>query len=378
MPKLNWNDFTSKNYDELESSVEKILIQYIKNKEGLQETKTISSALSGGMDSTLVLSYLKQVFPEKHIKTFSIKFADSVDETQHASNIAKFLDVEHEIIYLENFFEELPKAISITKLPFWDIHWYYLVKNAQKHSKFLLSGDGGDELFGGYTFRYEKFLSLTTNDATPVEKTQNYLKCHERDHVPDQELLFHENVKFSWNEIYSQIIPYFDNSLDPLEQVFFADYSGKLLYNFSIVNNRINESFNVHAVSPLLASQLISIAPHIPLNMKYNVISNQGKIILKNLLIRNKLDSLIMPSKQGFSVNTKSLWKNIGKRICLEYLSDSQIAKNGFINSKWIENHIRNDDLEVRYINKFYGLLAFEIWYRLFVTKEINSNLKLI
>ena len=48
---------------------------------------------------------------------------------QIASKIANKLNVDHEIIPIKNFLLELPKAISITKQPFWDLHWYYVVKN---------------------------------------------------------------------------------------------------------------------------------------------------------------------------------------------------------------------------------------------------------
>ena len=305
-----------------------------------------------------------------------MKFSDSVDETTFASKIAENLDMNFETIFVDNYFQELPKVISITKLPFWDIHWYYVAKHASKFSNFLVSGDGGDELFGGYTFRYDKFLSLINNSSSSQEKTRSYLKCHARDHVLDQELIFNKKIGFSWDFIHSQILPFFNNPLEPLEQIFYADYSGKLLHNFSIINSKINENFQIKSITPLLNPELISFATHIPSKLKFDKKSNQGKLLLRNLLVKNNLDSLIIPSKQGFSVNTKSLWKTYGKNICKDYLLDARIVKDGFINENWIKNHI-NEDLEINYINKFYGILAFEIWYRLFITKEINSNLKL-
>ena len=156
----------------------------------VSSVKKICIALSGGIDSTLILTLIKKTVPDLQVDAISIKFASSVDETQNASKIAAKLDANHHIVYVENYLRELPKAISIIKLPFWDLHWYHVVKKSQSISKYLASGDGGDELFGGYTFRYKKFLSLTNVNSTPLEKVKAYLLCHERDHVPDQEKIF--------------------------------------------------------------------------------------------------------------------------------------------------------------------------------------------
>ena len=62
-------------------------------------------------------------------------------------------------------------------------------------------------------FRYKKFLSLTNKNSTSLEKVKAYLECHERDRVPDQHDIFTKKSNFSWNLIYDQLIPYFDNNL---------------------------------------------------------------------------------------------------------------------------------------------------------------------
>ena len=349
----------------------------LKQKIESNKIKKISIALSGGTDSTLILAILRKTFPDIEIEAITIKFAESVDESPVAAKIAQNFEANHHIVYLENYLEELPKAISIIKMPFWDLHWYHVVKKSQSLSKYLASGDGGDELFGGYTFRYKKFLSLTTQNSTPLDKVKAYLQCHERDRVPDQEDLFDAKAEFTWDAIYKTLLPYFDNSLPSLDQVFLADYNGKLLYNFSPVNTRILNHFLVEGISPLLSDLIIGTATRIPNAKKYDQNKNLGKLPLRELLKRYNAISFVTDQKLGFNVDTKNLWELHGKSICTEYLLDSSIVNDGWINKKWITSHINRSDLDVRYINKFLGLLAFEIWYRLFVTRDMNANTRL-
>jgi asparagine synthase (glutamine-hydrolysing) len=73
-------------------------------------------------------------------------------------------------------------------------------------------------------------------------------------------------------------------------------------------------------------------------------------------------------------VNTISLWKKHGHNLCKQFLNDSKVVRDGWINGDWIQMHIDSSDLDVKYVNKFFGILAFEIWYRLFITKEMDSN----
>jgi len=374
LPVLNSKDFSpSKEFDL--NFIENSLKNSIQTKLSTENNLTIS--LSGGIDSTLILGLIRRTFPDLKINAISIKFAHSTDETFTAKKIADHFEAEHEIIDIENYLLELPKAISIIGLPFWDIHWYYIAKNAKNKSKFLASGDGGDELFGGYTFRYSKFLSLTKPDSTPLEKIQAYLSCHERDWVNDQEKIFQQKTNFSWKSIHSIFKPFFDNSLSPLNQVFLADYNGKLLYNFSIIGNKINQFFNLTPVAPILEPELISYASHLSPESKYDSQKNIGKIPLRKLLTKYECESFVSKEKLGFSVNTVNLWNSIGKELCHSYLDNARIVEDGWINKEWISSHITKPDLDVKYVNKFLGLLSLEIWYRLFITKEMNQKTKL-
>jgi asparagine synthase (glutamine-hydrolysing) len=359
-------------------------LQHIEDLISLQIKKEVneqhvSIALSGGVDSTLVMSLLRKTMPDIKIDAISLKFADSVDETKIAKNIANKFNANHHIISIENFLQDLPKAISIIKMPFWDTHWFHMVKTASKFSTSLVSGDGGDELFGGYTFRYEKFFTNFNSNMTPLDRTKLYLECHERDWVPDQDQLFNSKIKFSWDEIYSKIIPYFDNSLSPLDQIFLADINGKLLYNWIPLNTSFHKFFKLKPITPILSKELIKYAPHLKNSIKYNKNKNIGKLPLREILSKHISPALITPNKQGFSVNTVNLWNSHGKKICNYYLDNARIVKDKWINEDWIKKHLKKLDEkpDVRYVNKFLGLLAFEIWYRIFVTKEMNSDVKL-
>ena len=371
--KFSASDFQPRDNPDHLSHIENLILDTIKNE---VSGKKISIALSGGVDSVLLIALLRKALPNIEIEAISVKFADSVDETQIATTVANKVNANHHVVSIENFLEQLPKAISIIKMPFWDTHWYHIVKTAKQFSSHLVSGDGGDELFGGYTFRYEKFLLNYKSNMNPLEKTKLYLECHERDWVLDQENLFGIKTGFSWNEIFSKLIPYFDNSLAPLDQVFLADINGKLLYNWIPLNSAFHKYFKMESVTPLLSKQLIKYSTHLDNSLKYNKKENVGKLPLRKILAKYIEPSFITRKKQGFSVDTTNLWKSHGKKLCNYYLENARIVEDKWINKDWIRDNFgkleKNHD--VRIINKFLGLLAFEVWYRIFITKEMKED----
>ena len=127
-------------------------------------------------------------------------------------------------------------------------------------------------------------------------------------------------------------------------------------------------------LTPLLNNELLNTAPHIKKSYKYDPNNDVGKLPLRTILKQNGHDLLVGKQKLGFNVNPISLWNNHGHSICKEFLDESRVVSDGWINGDWIQKYIDSSSLDVKYVNKFFGILAFEIWYRLFVTKEIDSN----
>jgi len=375
--KLVPEDFETKQITNPENVIEQSIRKSIST-ELDSNSKKIGISLSSGIDSTLVLALLRKEFPSTDIESISVKFSESTDETDISKKISKKFHTNHHILEIDNFLEELPKAISIVKQPFWDLHWYYLVKKMKTLTNVFLSGDGGDELFGGYTFRYKKFLELTNENSNTKEKIISYLNCHERDWVPDQELIFGNECKFNWEEIYQILEPYFNNSLSNLTQVFLADYNGKLLHNMQPLYSSIHEHFDIQNITPIQNNQSIKLSCQIPNSMKYDYKTNSGKILLRHLAEKFDIKNLISSKKQGFSVNTVNMWNSYGKMIFLHYFDKSRLIEDKILNLNWIEKYVNKSTIDVRYVNKLLGILALEIWYRLFITQDLNSNEKLV
>ena len=151
------------------------------------------------------------------------------------------------------------------------------------------------------------------------------------------------------------------------------------MYNFNPVSVRIHNHFRTKSVTPLLSKEIISYATHLSLDFKFDEKSDIGKIALQKLLAKFIDKNLLSKKKLGFSVNTINYWKSHGQELCNSYLSDARVIRDGLIDGDWVKHHLnnKNTDKDVRYVNKFLGILALEVWYRLFVTKDMKSSQKL-
>ena len=115
--------------------------------------------LSGGIDSSLIASISQKKYYEKYgksIKTFTIGFKNKkFDESIYANKIANYLKTDHhqEILDKKDILDIIPKIQNMHGEPFADysnIPTFLVSKLAKKNVKVALSGDGGDEIFGGY------------------------------------------------------------------------------------------------------------------------------------------------------------------------------------------------------------------------------------
>jgi asparagine synthase (glutamine-hydrolysing) len=363
--------------------VEAVLRKKIRNQIHEFGAKRISLAISAGIDSNLIFCLIKKEFPEIELDCLTVTFDNEDDissEVLTARKIAESQNAAFHEIYVDNPLKDLPLLISIIKEPRWNIYQYYFIEKASTISNVLFTGDGGDELFGGYTFRYKKFIENLKSDHSWVDRVRLYLLCHERDWVQDQESMFGSSVEFTWSSIYETLKQYFDNDLDPLEQVLLADYHGKLMYDFVPTNQKYFTHFGINGVAPLLSEDVITLSEKIPARVKYDYQANIGKIPLREILKRNvsqEISHLIEDKKMGFSIDLTKFWIKYGKEIVTSNLDRARIFEDNIINRDWYFKSMRRideDKFNVRDISKMLQLLSLEIWYRLFVTCEITPK----
>jgi len=281
---LKFEDFKPSEFSNLEEKTIHIIEKNLLQKQEQLKFDTVSLGLSAGIDSGLTLVLLRRFLPNVKIKCISFGFGHESDEVERAKELARIYNCDFQEMIKVDVLSDLPKLIHIVKEPRWNLYHYYLLKEGRKFSKIFFTGDGGDELFAGYTFRNDKYLSNFKENFGWKERAKLYLSCHERDWVPDQEEMFGEKIDFSWDKIYEIFRTYFDNNLSPLNQVFLADFNGKLLYDWLHSNRCFKENLDLEIESMFLSQEMINFATHIPWEKKYDSVTKRGKILLSSIL----------------------------------------------------------------------------------------------
>ena len=381
---LSSEDFIPLYYDDIESNIIKIVENDLLQKQENLKFEKVSVALSGGIDSGFTLAMLRSILPDIKIHCVSVGFGDVDDEVKRAEELAQIYDCDFYGMFIENIFTDLPKLISIVKEPRWNLYQYYPIEYGKRNSNVFYSGDGGDEIFAGYTFRYNKFLSLLKPSSTWIDKAEIYLSCHDRDWVPNQTELFGASINFSWEKIYHIFKYSFNNSLSPLDQVFLSDFNGKLLYDWLPVNKAFGEELDIHIGSVFLTDAMIKFATHIPWYKKYDNNMITGKLPIRSILHNQRGFEQLKPLKKGFSLDLLSLWNKSARDIVNTYINDDcEIVKDGVIKKEWIisaKERLSSTNAQFdksRYISKMFSLLALEIFYKLFVSRTLKENQKL-
>jgi asparagine synthase (glutamine-hydrolysing) len=345
--------------------------------------------LSGGVDSSGIVAYMARVLNHR-FKTFSIRFEEqSFDETPYSRQAADRWGTEHIVhTVTPNAVDILPDLVRHYGEPFGDssaIPTYWVSKLASESVPMVLSGDGGDELFGGYE-SYLGWLSWLHGDGRALYKKLAYPFAHflfparYPQRLPSLEnwfrhiSFFPQDRRFSlwrpeYHSAFSASLPLhekcFEKSAplqDTLLKVQYLDFKTYLPFNILPKVDIASMMHGLEVRTPLVDLRVAEFSARLPVAMKVRKTNNgrwSGKILLKTCLSKYYPESFLDRPKMGFSVPMKA-W--LAKGGALRPIAEKRLLSpdsliGRFFNPSSIVNIVQSD-----YYHFLWVLLFLEEW----------------
>ncbi|MEQ9311047.1 MAG: asparagine synthase (glutamine-hydrolyzing) [Cytophagales bacterium] len=367
----------------------------------------VGSYLSGGMDSGSItavasrhvnrLSTFTCGFDMSEVSGREANFDERRDaelmanhyKTQHFEQVMNAGDIRWSLPRLVYHLEDLRVGMSYPN--------YYISRLASKFVKVCLQGTGGDELFGGYPWRYYKvFDSLTQEDFF-----DQYYGFWQR-LVPDKEKneLFTNSVYNQIDlteprEIFERVFTFnkklkYDTPEDHIQNSLYFEIK-TFLNGLLIVGDKLSMANGLEERFPFLDNDLVNFAQKIPVRHKLGNLQDEIRKIDENIerkkkvyreyddgknVLRKAMHSLIPNKivdrkKQGFSAPDESWYRGENAAYVKELLLEGDIASAEYINpdyvSKIVHEHV-DDGINHRLL--IWSLMNFELWCRIFLNNE--------
>jgi len=364
----------------------------------------LGAFLSGGIDSSAIVGLMRELGASP-LKTFSIGFEDaSYNELEHARRIAQKFSTDHEEFILRPQILDLTeKLVQHLDEPLGDFSIFptFLVsKMARSHVKVILSGDGGDELFGGYEhyqaqkisqlnsigfFQKPLYWAIKNFPPSPKKKglwnkLRRYLEGLE--HGPElrhlrwmmfltqkdkQSLYSRELVnelggiqqihELSPFEEYFQNIRDFDSTNGEL----YLDLKTYLADDILVKVDRMSMATSLETRVPLLDHKIVEFVSNLPGELKVKGLTT--KWIFKKTMERLLPQETIYRRKEGFSIPIKHWLRKELKELMFDFLNESRIKSEGLFNfapiKHMMEQHLKGKE---NFSHQLWALLVFEIW----------------
>lgn len=358
----------------------------------------VASFLSGGIDSGLVTAIASEF--NNSIKTFTVAFEGTFDESGLAEQVAKKYKTDHTTIHIS--FDELENDIEDIILqygqPFFDtscIPSYYVAREAKKHVTVVLNGDGADELFGGYRrsvpfakYDFFKSSSLVKNMAKgihailPVSNNKksiyNYIyrltdlasKDGLRAYLASTYDLYTGYEKEAFitlpkNTILKEDFDRINSSGNSgLNKMLELDFIGPLFGDLLVKMDMATMHNSLEGRSPFLAKELLEYIPTI--NEEYKIKGRTTKYILRELSKKYLPQDIVGQPKRGFEIPLKDWVNGVLKNKIESYIFAEDTYWTNFVKKDFITKlYNRTIDFpEERRAKIIYQLFVLELWYK--------------
>lgn len=350
----------------------------------------LGAFLSGGVDSSLIVS-LMQKQSDKPVKTFTIGFNEAgFNEAEHALAVSKYLGTEHTEIYIQSHdaLDVIPKLPTVYCEPFADssqIPTFLVSQLAKQHVSVVLSGDAGDELFGGYNpyqFAPEiwnvigkfpvQLRRAVANGLKYFPLPSKLSKLNDVLDAPNREI-FYRQLLSHWKHPESIVL----NATEPptlldtasswpkcdtFQQWMMAmDTQTYMVDDILVKVDRAGMASSLETRIPLLDHRVVELAWRIPAHFKIR--DGKGKWILREILHRHIPRELFERPKKGFSIPIGQWLRGPLKSWAESLLAEERIRQEGFFNvipiRKIWEQHMQG---KYDHSAKLWGVLMFQAW----------------
>jgi len=357
----------------------------------------LGAFLSGGYDSSLIVA-LMQKNSESKVNTFSIGFhEDKFNEAQYAKQVAKILGTNHTEFYLnsKDAMNIIPSMSEHYDEPFADssqIPTFLVSKMAREKVTVCLSGDAGDELFGGYNRynlfpkrweeiqKYPRFISNSVDsllDKTNLpfsssigkkitrlskilkakDRYQFYLESISEINNPSS-LLINKKASKSFFSDPNVLV-----NLDSFkEEMMYLDLRTFVLDDILVKIDRASMANSLEVRNPFLDHRLIEYAAGLPLD--YKIKDGQSKWILRQILYQYVPKSIMERPKAGFMVPISDWLKNEYRDWAGDLLNESSLRKQGIFDVDKVRSlyKLHNNGGNVSGALMWH-LISFQSWY---------------
>lgn len=365
----------------------------------------LGAFLSGGIDSSSVVAMMQQIAPAP-VKTFSIGFEDAgYDEAVHARQVARHLGTEHHelIMTQKEALGVIPKLPEMYDEPFADssqIPTYLVAKMAREHVTVALSGDGGDEMLGGY-LRYtlvpdlwrriawmppalraaaaDRLLAVSPqalNRMAPfyprfgdkVHKFADFIRQRSADGI-------YQRLVSNWHAPETIVIggaqppvpldsaAWQARGLGVTEGFMYADLLSYLPNDILVKVDRASMAVALEARAPLLDVSVFEYGWSLPMPMKIR--GGKGKWVLRELLARYVPRDLFERPKQGFGMPVAEWLRTDLRDWAEDLLDEGRLRQDGYLTPEVVRaawaDHLAG---RANHASRLWSVLMFQSWAR--------------
>jgi asparagine synthase (glutamine-hydrolysing) len=364
----------------------------------------VGAFLSGGLDSSIIVSVAKEYIND--LQTFTVGYENNkmFDESMLAEKVAKHFGTKHTTFKLssKDIMDSLFYGLDAMDEPFADsssMAMYILTKQVKNHAKVVLSGDGADELFGGYNkHRAEYWVNHTPlwmkgalviaplfqmfnghrssywgNKFRQVSRLKEGMRLTPKERYYYWCSINHDSLKYlthtadSTKQEYwrrkDKFISYLKNGKS-LNHVLYSDLKNVLEGDMLVKVDRMSMANSVEVREPMLDYRLIEYVNQLP--SSYKVSKKENKAILR-AAFTDKLPQAIMNApKHGFEIPLMPIITGQMKKWVLdELLSDEFIVQQGVYNLDYIKL-IKHQLREGKKLDQphIWSIIVFQYWWK--------------